>query len=171
MPLGINPFVDPGSLDVVVIDNETCPGICEVSGFERPATWDVKKGQGKGATTTLTQLPPAEGSITFYLWTQLHFDTWASSFMGRFKFDPTKKNVTAVSIFHPALAWNYITKVVTQKIGTLKHEGLGKYSIKVDLLEYMPPAPAPPTTPIPKDPVAEAQQAEIARLLKLAGEP
>lgn len=172
MPLGINPFVDPGSMDVVVIDGETCPGICELSGFSRPAEWDVKKGQGtKGATTTLAQLPPSKGSIKFFLWKQEHFDAWASSFLARFKYDPTKKTLTAVSIFHPALAWIYVNKVVTEDIGMLVHEGLGKYSIKVDLLEYLPPAPAPPVTPIPKDPVADAQQAEIARLLKLANEP
>ncbi len=187
MPSLINPFDNPSDYDVVKIGGIECPGICQLSGFKRLTEWDVKKGKGtKGGTATLTQLPPAKGSIKFMLWTPFHFEAWDAIFRAQFKYDPTKKTVNAVDIYHPTLAAIDLHSVVTESISAVEHEGKGLYSITVELLEYLPP-PKKSATGTPSgsksndggagksgksdDPIADAQQAEIAKLLKEANSP
>ncbi len=72
VPPVASPIVSQDS-DYVTIDGIVNPGIIApggISGFKRETEWDVKKGKGtKGGTTTLSQLPPAKGSIKFFLWT------------------------------------------------------------------------------------------------------
>ncbi len=187
MPTSIaNPLSNPEIYDKVEIDGEECPGIIEsISGFKRETEWEVKKGKGtKGGTATLTQLPPMKGSIKFLLWKTSHFDAWNTTFRARFKYDPTKKTKNAVDIFYPALANLDCSSVVTEGIGPETKEGKGLWSITVDLLEYLP-APPKTITSSPNgststgsgkagasgksdDPIADAQQAEIAKLLKQA---
>ena len=178
-----DPFSDPQSYDVVSIDGLECPGIIApggLTGFKRNTEWDVKKGKGtKGGTATLSQLPPSKGSIKFLLWSKFHVDAWDQLYRQRFKYDPTKKTKNAVDIYHPTLAKLDIHSVVTESIGPEEPEGKGLWSITVDLLEYMPPAKKTATsTPTGStsnnnkagasgksdDPIADAQQAEIARL-------
>lgn len=187
MPFNVNPFDSPQDYDFVEIGGIECPGICQLSGFKRPTEWDVKKGKGtKGGTATLSQLPPAKGSIKFLLWSQLHFEIWDTVFRAQFLYDPTKKTVNAVDIYHPALANIDIHSVVTESIGAVEHESKGLYSITVELLEYLPP-PKKSATGTPDgsksnsnkagksgntdDPIADAQQAEIKKLLAEANAP
>lgn len=180
-----NPVDNAQDYDVVKIGGIENPGIVAqggVSGFKRETEWEVKKGKGtKGGTATLTQLPPAKGSIKFLLWTQAHFDAWDTSFRSQFKYDPTKKTKNAIDIFHPSLAKIDIHSVVTESITPETYEGKGLWSITVDLLEYLPP-PKKTITSSPTgsgstgkggagasgksdDPIADAQQAEIKKLL------
>lgn len=139
----MDPISDPQAYDVVKIDGVENPGIIApggISGFKRPTEWDVKKGKGtKGGTATLSQLPPAKGSIKFLLWSKFHFDAWDQIYRARFKYDPTKKTVNAVDIYHPALATVDIHSVVTESISPPEAEGKGLWSITVELLEYLPP--------------------------------
>jgi hypothetical protein len=75
----------------------------------------IKKEKGaKGSTVTLNEYPPVEGSITFKLWTPEHFTEWAE-FRANFKYDPTKKPIGAVDIYHPSLAEIGVTSVVCKK--------------------------------------------------------
>lgn len=181
----VNPIENPQAWDIVYIGQVPCPGYCKVGEFPRSYEWDVKKGKGtQGATTTFVGKPPTKGSITFYLWTAQHFKEWAV-FRPLLKYDPTKKSVQAVDIYHPSLADIDVNSVVTEEIGNIIHEGEQMYSIKVDFLEYFPApkksAVGTPsgststqkgTTPgTPPDPIADAQQKEIAALLKKASEP
>lgn len=171
--------------DFVTIDGVVNPGIIArggITGFDRDTEWDVKKGKGtKGGTTTLSQLPPAKGSIKFLLWTDAHVAQWRT-FRKTFKYDPTNKTKNAVDIFHPWLAELDITSVVTEKIGPRTFVSPGLYSITVDLLEYLP-APKTTITSTPNgstskgsgnasgksdDPIADEQQRQIAALLKQA---
>lgn len=191
MPRFINPIDDPQAYDVLTVNGVDCPGIVApggIVGFSRDAEWDVKKGKGtKGGSETLSQLPPAEGSIKFLLWTPEHFEVWDESFRALFKYDPTKKSKDAIAVYHPTLAKNDVNAVVTKSIGPETSEGQGLWSITVELLEYLPP-PKKSAVGTPKssgggggskangtgksdDPIADAQQAEIAALLKKAGEP
>lgn len=179
----INPIDSAQDYDVCKIDGIENPGIIApdgVTGFKRPTEWDVKKGKGtKGGTATLSQLPPAKGSIKFLLWTPFHFEAWDAIYRALFKYDPTKKTKNAVDIYHPALAKLDIHSVVTESIGPETPEGKGLWSITVDLLEYLP-APKKDITSSPSgstsngganksgksdDPIADAQQAEIKKLL------
>jgi hypothetical protein len=165
--------------DVVLISGVTCPGYCEISGFERGWGWDVKEGKGaQGTTPTYTNKQRCEGEIVFYLWTAQDFIDW-EGFRPLFLYDPTKSNTPqAVSIEHPSLADIGIKSVVTQKISPIRHLGNQLYSCTVKLLEYAPPPPAnavasptgtkPDATlqnseaPAPTDPL----QQKIADLLK-----
>lgn len=181
----LNPISNPQDYDYCEIDGEENPGIIAkggVTGFKRETEWEVKKGKGtKGGTQTLSQLPPAKGSIKFLLWEDEHFEAWDSSFRKRFKYDPTKKTKNAVDIFHPILAKQEVHSVVTESIGPETDEGGGLWSITVELMEYLPEAKKTVTT-TPNgstssgkskagstgksdDPIADAQQAEIKRLL------
>ncbi len=188
MPSVVNPFDAPQDYDFVEIDGEENPGIIApggITGFKRETEWDVKKGKGtKGGTATLSQLPPAKGSIKFLLWTPEHFATWNQSFYARFKYDPSKKTKNAVDIYHPQLDFVDVHSVVTESISPPVPEGKGLWAITVELLEYLP-APPKTITSTPSgststgagkagasgktdDPIADAQQAEIAKLLKQA---
>lgn len=181
----LDPITSPQVWDVVKIGAQTSPGVCELSSFASKPEWDVKRGKGvMGATITFVGRPPSKGSITFKLWTPAHFAQW-DLFRPAFKYDPTKKAVQAIDIYHPSLADIDLTSVVCEGIGAIKHEGGQLYTISVDLLEYFPPPKASAigtpsgstsagkgTTPgKTTDPVADAQQAEIAALLVKAGQP
>ena len=181
----LNPIQNAEDWDKVQIGLYESPGVCVVSGAERKYGWDVKKGKGtQGATLTFNESPPVEFSIKFMLWEIDHFVQW-STFRTLFKYDPTKKATTAIDIYHPSLADIDVKSVVCKKIGAIEHEGKQLYSVTVDLIEYHPPpkksAVSTPDTSKPNantpgigtqpDPIADAQQAEIAKLLAEAKKP
>ncbi len=185
MPSTTNPITDPVGCDVVVIGGVVSPGLAEIGDFKTKREFDVKKGKGTfGSTITFVGRPPSTGSIKFFLWEAAHFDAW-STFRAQFKFDPTKKAIQAIDIFHPSLTEIDMNSFVCEGIGGWKHEGKGLYSITVDLLEYFPPPPKNATgTPSGStskgsanksgksdDPIADAQQAEIKKLLAEANSP
>lgn len=181
----INPLDNPEAWDKLEVGGVESPGLALVGEFKRAHDWDVKKGKGAdGATLTFNGRPPAEGSVEFQLWTRAHFTEW-SEWLQLLKYDPIKKAPQPIDAWHPSLADLDINSLVTQKIGNIVHKGNQLYSVTVDFIEYLPPPKAsatstpngsvttpPGTTPgTPTDPVADAQQAEIAALLKKAGEP
>jgi len=182
----LNPILFPETWDVIFVGQVMSPGIVsKVSGFDRVYDWDVKKGKGTvGATTTFTGKPPAEGSFTFQLWKEDHFTAW-DAFVLLLKYEPTKKAVSAVDVYHPALVSSDVTSLVTQKISPVLHVGGGLYEVTVSFLEYFPAAKKNATgtpdgskttqkgtTPgTPPDPIADAQQEEIRRLLAQASAP
>lgn len=182
----LNPLDNPGEWDVVVIAGQRSPGKCELEGFERKHDWDRKKGKGAaGETITFTQKPAAEGKLTFTFWERDHFTAWAQ-FRPLFLYNPTKKQPTPVDIFHPSLEDVGIKSVVCGTIGPIKHMGKQEYAVEVQLLEYNPPppksavstpngsrgnSPPPPGSGATPDPIADAQQAQIAALLKQAQAP
>jgi len=186
----LNPLDNPQDYDVCKVDGIENPGIIApggVTGFKRETEWEVKKGKGtKGGTATLTQLPPAKGSIKFLLWTPFHFEAWDQIYRKVFKYDPTKKAKNAVDIFHPTLAKQDVHSVVTESIGPETPEGEGLWSITVELLEYLPPPKKTVTANLTgstggkggagstgksDDPIVDAQQAEIKRLMAEAQKP
>lgn len=181
----VNPLENPQSWDEFIVGQAIGPGRCEVKGFKRSNEWDLKKGKGTvGATATYVGKPPAKGTVTFYLWTKEHFTAW-DIFRKLLKYDPTKKSVQAIDIYYPSLADIDVNSVIVEDIGAIEHEGKQLYSIVLSLIEYFPSpkksAVGTPsgststqagTTPgTPPDPVADAQQREIAALLKKASEP
>ena len=118
------------------------PGLAILSGFVRKHDFDKKKGRGtNGATLTFDQLPPCEGTIKFLIWTDAQYQAWLT-FQKLFKYDPTKKSVTAVSIFHSSLAEINLSQVVCEHLGARVMErepGYGLYSYTVKLCEWRPP--------------------------------
>ncbi len=180
MTMSASVFDDPQSFDTVTIGGIVCPGIVKgVDAFKTKREFDVKKGKGTfGSTITFVGRPPSTGSLTFQFWRKDQETAWID-FRQQFKFDPTKKTINAIDIYHPWLADIDMTSFVCEGIGSVKHEGQMLYSITVDLLEYFPP-PNKNATGTPggstsnggskksgtsDDPIADAQQKEIARLL------
>ncbi len=139
----LDPFSSPESWDVVMVANTNTPGVAELSGFARPFGWEVKKGKGaKGSTVTLNDYPPAKGTLTLRFWTQDHFIQWAE-FRAIWNYDPTKKPVAAVDIFHPSLADLGIDRVVCEEISAVEKESPGLYKVVIKLIEYNPPPKKP----------------------------
>ena len=186
----LNPIDDPEAYDLFVVEGVLAPGIVAkggIVGFKREHTFEFKKGKGKkGAPPTLTQLPEAKGSVKFLLWTAEHFQEWDESFRAKWQYDPTKKKKQAIGVFHPTLAKNGVTAVVCTSIGEETSEGNGLWSITLELSEYFPedpknatgtPSGAKVNTPgggptgTSNDPIADAQQAEIKKLLEEANKP
>jgi hypothetical protein len=142
----VTPLSAPQVYDVVEIGGVVSPGICRVKGFKRPQKWDTKKGKGvRGSTSTLVQFPPAQGTITFYLWEDAHFVAW-ETFRTLFLYDPTKKGAQAVDIWYPTLLDLNINSVVTEDISALEPASdppNGLWVCTVSLLEYFPPSNKP----------------------------
>ena len=192
-PLDLSP-VNPHSWDAwqyITISGVPSPGVIPVDGihgFKRETEWDKKKGKGaQGATLTLVQYPPAEGSIDFLLWLPGHFDSW-SSFRTYLRYNTAKQAGDAVDIYHPSLADLDINAVVTKSITPIYHKGRGLYMVTVEFIEWFPP-PAKPIVATPKhaapdqpnalagapaDTAGDARQAQIEQLMKQgsgAGKP
>lgn len=186
MTQSADPFTNPQDWDYVIIGGVKSPGICKVSGFSRKNEWDLKKGKGTiGATLTFVGKPPAKGKIVWQIWTSEQYESWIS-FRQLLKYDPTKKSVTAIDIYYPSLDDIDIHSVVCEDLGQLEHQGNQLYTIEAEFIEYFPPpkksavstpggskstsskTKTPGTQP---DPIGDAQQAEIAKLLKEAKEP
>lgn len=181
----MNPIDHPEAWDAIRIGGVVSPGLCEVTGFKRPFGWDKKKGKGAaGETLTFAQLPLAEGTVTFKLWTREHFQAW-KTFRPLFKWDPTKKKGSPLDIYYPSLDDLDIKSVVAKEIGAIEKTSKGMYTITIPLIEYRPPPPVAATkTPAGSktngsgtqpgkstDPIADQQQAEIAALLAEAKKP
>lgn len=181
----VDPILNPEAWDAVFIGQVKSPGIVKVTGFKRGNEWDIKKGKGTvGATLTYVSKPPAKGTFTFSLWRSSDFFDWRE-FRQLLKYDPTKKSVTAVDVYYPSLADLDIKSIVVENIGAIEHQGQQLYTIAVDVIEYLPvPKKSAVSTPAgskstqsgttpgaPPDPISDAHQAEIARLLKQASAP
>ena len=155
----LNPLEYPQAWDVIMIGGVVSPGICKVSGIKRINEWDIKKGKGsQGATITFVQKPPAKFSVQIFLWRPQDFTDW-DNFRPFLKYDPTKKEVQAIDIWHPALADVDISSVVTESIGGVTHEGAQLYSVTIEFLEYFPP----PKTSSVGNPTGSKQNAEGAK--------
>lgn len=113
-----------------------------IHGFDRETGWDKKKGKGTaGATLTLTDFPPAIGSIALQLWEPQHFSEWAV-FRALLKYTPGKRPgsataADALAIYHPSLAGLGIISVVTHKVSPERHMGNGLYIVTIDFIEWL----------------------------------
>lgn len=140
----IDPISEPEEWDAIVLGGgAVSPGVCVVAGFKRVHTFDKKKGKGtNGATLTFTEKPPTEGTVTFTLWQRAHFAAW-DEFSALLKYDPTRKAVQAIDVFHPALAQINATSFVCEELGSIERaDDLGNYSVQIKLVEFFPPPKA-----------------------------
>lgn len=138
----IDPISNPQAYDFITVAGARSPGIIPpggITGFGRKSGWQQKSGRGtKGATLTYTNSPPTKGSIEFLLWTSGHFGQW-DDFVDNFLYDPTKTpDQNALQIYHPTLHLLNVSAVVCDTIWPPRNAGKGKWSIKVDLIEWIP---------------------------------
>ncbi len=186
----INPIDYPDAWNHFVIASKPSPGCIApggVSGFKRETGWDKKKGKGSvGASLSVTSYPPAEGSFAVQLWRPEHFRQWAE-FAELLQYDPAKaiKDRPAVDLYYPSLADLKIGSVVTKSVSPITHMGKKLYVVTVELIEWrIVPAVSIVATPTSSknndpsslpgaapDPIGDAQQREIAALLKQATAP
>lgn len=180
----LDPITNPNAWMFLLVENQPTPGwITAMEGFSLKTGWDVKTGKGaKGASITLTNQPPSKGSITWTVSRPIHFTAWAE-FLPKFKYQPDKNSSTnAVAVYHPALADVGVTSVIVEEIGIWRHMGRMRYERKINFIVWTPP----PTISIVStparasetsgsgtkgsqpDPVADAEQARIAALLRQA---
>jgi len=177
--------------DSFTIGGRRSPGLISEWDAGRANEWDVKKGKGaKGATLTYTGETPAEPKFTLQFWLPRHFAEW-SVFRALLAYDPSKKGITALDIYHPALADLEITSVVVKSIGAIRKAGPTLWEVALEFIQYKPPLKSAVGTPTtskstgkgsgaggangstgdPADPIADAQLAEIRTLHAKAKEP
>lgn len=83
----LTPFDFPDDWNIVTIQGVTVPGRAVCSGWARKLNYDVKVGRGTaGATITLAGKPPAEGTITFAVWTTAQMQAWNTQVLPLLKF-------------------------------------------------------------------------------------
>jgi hypothetical protein len=168
------------------------PGVVTLSGHDRFEAWDIQEAKGtSGASTKLNGRPIGPFQATFYLADDRQdgepdqFDDWEEfkALIDSTVSGPTPK---ALPIYHPDLARNGFTEVVSGGVGAPIHDGRGGVSVTVKFLEYKPPKPkavasakggsATPgvrqgvTTLSAPDPNAE-RKARLAALVAQAKEP
>lgn len=180
-----NPSVAGAQIDdQVYVNGVKSPGVCFLTGFNRNQGFDVKTGKGtEGATITMVKKPPIEGDIKFLIWTQDQFEAW-TVFRTLLKYDPTKKSVTPISVYHNSLTDIDAFQFVCGDIGAYEIEGepgQGLYSITIHLIEYFPvpkkasigtPTGAPPNVAKNQtQPANQKLQDQIGSLLNEAAQP
>lgn len=125
MALYIDPEEHTEAYDHVVFGKDLrTPGRCKVEGFSRDIGYDHKKGKGvKGATSTVKEMPPAKGKITFWTWTAAQRRAW-NAILDILKFDPSKLNKGSGTAAKPTDPTSqYTGKVSGEKGGSSSSSG------------------------------------------------
>ena len=138
-----------------------------VKGFKRETGWDIKKGKGTaGATLTLKDRPPCEGSITLQLvgpggmyafgrtaaiggagdqsnqgaQFSNDFSEWDQFVANVLSINPLiQQGLGGLAIYYPGLASIGLTAVVVKHYTGLEHVGKGLYHATIEMIEYGPP--------------------------------
>jgi hypothetical protein len=171
----------------IVLGTRRSPGVVTLSGHNRDEAWDVKAAKGQtGATSALNGDPIGQFEAEFYLVDDgeidgpSQFDDW-EDFQRLIESTTNGPKPVALPIYHPDLARQRYTEVVSGGVGGLVHDGRGGARVKVKFLEYRPPKPKPVEKAKPKpdsgtgtrikpDPNAAAK-AQLAALLERARQP
>ena len=181
---------NPNEWLYAVIKGTPTPGTIPrggVRGFTRPTGWDIKRGKGsKGATLTLKDQPPAQGSITMQLigpggfyadgTPSRDFAAWDNFVVGVLSISTTQQQAEGLAIYYPQFASIDLTAIVVEDYTGPEYVGKGLYHAVIKLIEWSPPPPvsivqtpsgtspdnpAPDTVPV-QDPRIAALQAQIA---------
>ena len=106
--------------------------------------WDVKKAAGAdGAPATNKGYEPCKPKLTWHLWNETHFTTYASM-LEKIQPKPGKTPPPVVEVIHPQFLLVKKTKFRIAKVHTLKHLGKQIMQAQFDLLEYFAnPKPVP----------------------------
>lgn len=144
-----NPIDNEELFNSITLGGVTSPGKVTLSGHDRKAVWDVKKGPGQtGASTTLKEIPPIEFTATFYL---VRDDAqgvdqiadWPA-FVRIIDATISGPKPKAVDIYHPDLASQTppITSVCKASVAGVLHDGKGGQTVAVKFQEYRQPKAA-----------------------------
>ena len=121
-----------------------------IKGFRRQTGWDKKAGKGtKGATLTLKDQPPCEGSIIMQLigpggyyangLASQDFANWDEFVVGVLSIPAQQQQAQGLSLFYPQFLSIDLTTVVVADYTGPEHMGRGLYHAEVKLIEWQPP--------------------------------
>lgn len=142
-------------LSCIILGTTRSPGVVKLSGHDRDKKWDVKEAKGAtGASSALEGDPIGQFEATFTLAGDevdglTDFDEW-EDFQRLIESTTSGPTPVALPIYHPDLARNRFTEVVSGGVGGMVHDGQGGATIKVKFLEYKPPKPKPAVKAKPK---------------------
>lgn len=171
-----NPIDHEDLFNSIELGGIVSPGKVTLSGHDRKASWDVKKGPGlTGATTTLKEIPPIEFTATFYLVRDDsqgidQFEEW-ETFLRVIESTVSGQKPKAIDIYHPDLASQTppIASVCKAGVAGVVHDGRGGQTIAVKFQEYRAPKPAggTPTGAKAKAKTADPEAAALAEIARL----
>jgi hypothetical protein len=148
-----------------------------LKGFKRETGWDVKKGKGtQGATITLKDQSPVEGSVTLQLVTSQDFRDWDDFVENVLDLNPADQVANGLSWYYPGHTSIGLNAVVVKHYTGIEYQGRGMYHATFEVLEWFQPPPksivqtVASTEPdqdedgqtTPEDPRITAMQAQIA---------
>lgn len=111
-----------------------------IKGFKRETGWDIKKGKGTaGATLTLKDKPPVEGSITVQLLTAQDFTDWDNFVAAVLATPEQNQQAAGLAIFHPQFASIGLTTVVVEHFTGPEEQKGGLYHATVKFIEWSAP--------------------------------
>ncbi len=156
-----------------------------IKGFKRETGWDIKKGKGTaGATLTLKDKPPCEGTITVQLLTAQDFTDWDNFVSQVLTIPEQNQQANGLSIFHPSFSSIGLTTVVVKNFSPPEEQRPGLYYASIEFIEWSAPpaqsivatvsttAPEQDDTaagvPPQRDPLIYAQQFTVALLQQAA---
>ncbi len=154
----VSPWSQPNSWDTIQIGSVSWYGKFEIEGFARKYNWNIAAGWGfQGAFEIFQAQPPAEGSITFYVWADSQYSTYLA-LVGVLTYSPShlppnnasgaSSATNALNIVHPMLQNNSITQVIVKSIGPLKKQSDDLlFSFTVEFAEFAPQRAFPPQVP------------------------
>ncbi len=177
----VSPWAQPNSWDTIQIGTVSWYGKFEIEGFARKYNWNIAAGWGfQGAYEIFQAQPPAEGSITFYVWADTQYSTYIA-LVAALSYSPTHlppsnasgSSTNALNVVHPMLQNNGITQLIVKSIGPLKKQSDDLlFSFTVEFAEFVPqrafPPQVPDTSADPNDPlVTPENQALIGQIQPL----
>lgn len=151
------PHDDDDALSAIVlgggaggVGGKRSPGVVTLSGHDREKNWDTKAAKGQaGATEVLNGDPIGTFTASFYLADDganpgepTDFDQW-EDYQRLIESTTNGPKPVALPIYHPDLARNHFTEVVSGGVGGLVHDGKGGATVKVKFREYKPAKPKP----------------------------
>lgn len=148
----IHPYFFPELFESIWLGNMKSPGVVTLSGHDRNENWDVQEAKGtEGASSVLGGRPLGEFQASFYLAGDEDdaedvgsndFDRWE---LFKQVVDSTVAGPApmALPVFHPDLARNGFTEVVSAGVGGLIWDERGGATVLVKFREHKPPKPKP----------------------------
>ena len=114
-----------------------------IKGFKRETGWDIKRGKGtQGATLTLKDKPPCEGSITLQLVTAVDFSDWDNFVASILATPEQNQQASGLAIFHPQFSSIGLTTVVVKDFTGPEEMRPGLYHATISFIEWSPPPAA-----------------------------
>ncbi len=144
----VESFASPSAWDVLVIGNETLPGVAIVTGGRRQKL-DRKDSPGTDSST-ITQLgrEPAQIEVRLVMWTPEQLAQWVR--IAKVLHPPFGKGMgKPYDVYHPGLAALSIWSLILVDIGVTAPGGQpGVYESRLRFIEFAPPAQVGTKTPL-----------------------